>query len=263
MRAKRLLKLAALTLGGCYLGLLAVLFVAQRALLFPAPKHPLPLGRAVQRLEVNDVLGKMPALYRAPAEGKPVVAFFHGNGGQLADADWLAEQLAPSGVGVFSVEYPGYAGAPGAPSEEAIFRVADEGIQELEAQVPRERWVMMGQSLGTGVATEMAARGHGAKLVLVSPFTSIPDVSVRMFPIAPGFLVRDRFDSASKAPGIQVPVLEFHGTDDEVVPYPLGKQLSLLFPHCTLVTLPGAHHNDVLDRPEVLKQIVDFALGSP
>jgi pimeloyl-ACP methyl ester carboxylesterase len=260
---KRLLKIGLITIAGCYLAFLGLLFVAQRAMLFPAPRNPMPLGRSVQHLEVADAFGKMPAVFRPPADGKPVIAFFHGNGGQLADAEWLAAQLSPRGLGVFSVEYPGYAGAPGAPSEEAIFRVADEGIRQLETQIPHDRWVMMGQSLGTGVAVEMAARGHGKKLVLVSPFTSIPDVAVRQFPIAPGFLVRDPFDSASKAAGISIPVLEFHGTADEVVPYDLGKRLSSLFPHCTLITLQGAHHNDVIDRADVLKQIVDFALGSP
>ncbi len=244
-----------------YLGLLGLLFSQQRKLLYPAPRERLASHGVMQRLVLTAPSGATPALLLPAAPGKPTVAFFHGNGGQLADAEWLAVQLSPHGLGLFSVEYPGYPDAAGEPSEKAIVEAAVAGLEQ--SGLPKEQWVLLGQSLGTGVAVELARRGFGRKVLLLSPFTALPDVAKAHFPVVPGFLMLDRFDSASKAPGIALPVLVIHGTKDEVVPFALGKRLSGRFPHAAFEAIDGAGHNDLIDRPEVLKRIVDFALSSP
>jgi pimeloyl-ACP methyl ester carboxylesterase len=110
----------------------------------------------------------------------------------------------------------------------------------------------------------MALRGRGARLVLISPYTSIPAVASEVVPWAPTrLLVRDRFDTLAKAPGIQVPVLIVHGTEDEVVPYRMGEALSRAFPHARLRPVAGAHHNDVADPEVVLAEIAAFARVGP
>ena len=106
--------------------------------------------------------------------------------------------------------------------------------------------ILLGQSLGTGVATEMAKRGMGARMVLVSPFTSVADMARRMVPFFPASWVRHRFDTQSKAAAIGLPVLIVHGTEDEVVPFAMGEQLARSFPRAQLVPIPGGQHNDLL-----------------
>ncbi len=106
----------------------------------------------------------------------------------------------------------------------------------------------------------MARRGYGARLALITPYTSIVDLAAVIAPFVPArLLVRDRFDNAAKAPNLRLPVFIVHGTDDEVVPTRMGEQLSRLFPHATIRLETGAHHNDLLDRSSVTSELLRFA----
>lgn len=96
-------------------------------------------------------------------------------------------------------------------------------------------------------------------MILVAPFTSIPDVGARIFPFLPAqVLARDRFDSAAKAPEIEMRVLILHGEEDDLVPAEMGRRLAGLFPDATLLLLPGAGHDDVLDGPQALAALAAF-----
>ena len=169
-----------------------------------------------------------------------------------------------AGLGFYAVEYPGYglAAVGQGPSEKGIYAAAERALAHLheELGVPRERTVLQGQSLGSGVAVEMAKRGLGTRLVLITPYTSIVEVGARIFPWLPAsLLVRDPFDSAAKAPELKLPVLIVHGTRDEVIPVDMGQRLGTLFPNATTRILEGRRHNDVLDQPAILQELVRFA----
>jgi uncharacterized protein len=267
-RAGRMLYLVIATLALVYVGLCVLLFVSQRSLVFPAPPE---VGEP--RLEGARLL-RIPGPGGAPVyvlhvgarEGEPTVVHFHGNGEQLGDQAWLAERHQEAGLGFYAVEYPGYGlmREQGPPSEEGIYAAAEAALEHLHGElgVPRERTVLQGQSLGSGVAAEMAKRGHGERLVLITPYTSIPDVGARLFWWLPvRLLARDRFDTAMKAPGLELPVLIVHGTRDAVVPVDMGVTLGKLFPNATLSILAGRTHNDVLDWPQVRQEVMDFARG--
>jgi pimeloyl-ACP methyl ester carboxylesterase len=148
-------------------------------------------------------------------------------------------------------EYRGYGLSSGvAPSEEGFYRDAEAILDDLAARgVGPDRVVLFGQSLGTGVAAEMAARGRGAALVLVTPYTSIPDMGEHFtahMPLLPvRLLMRERFATLEKAPRIAIPTLVLHGTDDEVVPYEMGKRIAATLPRGRLITVPAGHHNDL------------------
>ncbi len=229
-----------------FLVLCGVLFVAQRALLFPAPSER---AHWTGKGELIDVPGGTPMLWRA-ATG-PVVVHFHGNGEQIASIGWLGEELAQRGVSFAAVEYPGYPGAAGTPSEESIVGAAERALEHLTTAmgISKERIVLSGQSLGTGVAITLAARGWGTKVVLLSPYTSLPDVAARAIPFLPmRLLMRDRFDSASRAALIDRPVLVLHGDRDQVIPVDLGKALAAKFPRGRFVEVAEAGHNDLWER---------------
>jgi pimeloyl-ACP methyl ester carboxylesterase len=225
--------IAAATVVVGYVALCAVLFVFQRALLYPAPKTKGP---------------------PATAPGRPTAVYFHGNAQSAAELGWLARWFSEQGVGFVAVEYPGYGEVPGNPSEEGLYAAAEAALKSLG----HDDVILVGQSLGSGVAVEMATRGWGKRLVLLSPYTSIPDAAQAAFPFVPArWLVRDQFDSASKAARVKIPTLVVHGDADEVVPHALGAKLAPML-NAELFTAMGGTHNDLWDRPEVRQRIAAF-----
>jgi pimeloyl-ACP methyl ester carboxylesterase len=247
-----------IALAAAYLGLCAVLFLVQRALVFPAPRERADAGRGT----IVMVPGGTPMLWHTVEGSGPVVVHFHGNGEQIGWLGWLGDELAGRHVSFAAVEYPGYPGAPGTPSEAAIVAAAERALEQLTGPmgIGRERIVLSGQSLGTGVAVRLAASGWGTRLVLLSPYTSMPAVAarglLRAFPVR--LLMRDRFDSELLAPRIDRPVLVLHGNGDEVVPIELGRALSARFPHARFVEVAGAGHNDLWQRPPTMSEYLGF-----
>jgi alpha-beta hydrolase superfamily lysophospholipase len=252
------------TFVGGYVLLCAALFAGQRSMLYPAPKLAREPGRSVTRV---DVPGGGLFLYRAASTpDAPVLVHFHGNGEQAGTSEWLAQELSERGLGTALVEYPGYGllAEQGSPTEASILEAADAAVKHLETSlgVAPSRIVLSGQSLGSGVAVELAKRGIGQRLLLLTPYTRLPDVAQAVLPFVPvGLLMLDRFDSASKAPEVKIPVLVIHGTADEVVPQRLGRELAGRFPSARFVSIEGGHHNDLWDRPEVLEQAAAFLAG--
>ncbi len=246
------------TLAACYLAVCALMFAVQRKLLFPAPTG---LARAYGGLEREEVPGGTFLLWtRVPGEGA-VVVHFHGNGEQVGNLGWLAAEWAERGVSFVAVEYPGYPGAAGTPSEESLLQASEAALQHLTGalKIERSRLVLEGQSVGTGVAVTLASRGWGTRLLLISPYTSLPAVGAKAFPWLPvGLLMRDRFDSLSRAPELKVPTLILHGTIDAVVPFELGEALSRAIPGAKFVAVEGAGHNDLFDRDQTLQVMADF-----
>jgi pimeloyl-ACP methyl ester carboxylesterase len=197
--------------------------------------------------------------------GEDLVVLFHGNGGTFYAQQEPARRWREAGFSVLIVEYPGYGiSADSRLSESAIYRDAEALIRHVMAQqgFASGQIVLCGHSLGTGVAVEMAGRGLGRSLVLFTPYTSIEDIGAQSLP---RWLVRlvltDRFDNASKAPGIQLPALVIHGVRDEVVPFVFGEEISRIFPRGELMRLDSGEHSfiyEVLNDAQ-WQAIVEFA----
>jgi len=180
--ARRLVVAALLIVAGLYLTLAAYVALAQESFIFPAP----PRGRAPAHADRMVTVQGGPGGFvyfvqiAPPREGAPVVVYFHGNGEDLADAGPMIDFLRSLEVGVVAVEYPGYGASAGRPSEQALYAAAEIALHNVEA--PPDRIVLLGQSLGSGVAVEMARRGLGARLALISPLNSISDFGRCFFP---------------------------------------------------------------------------------
>jgi fermentation-respiration switch protein FrsA (DUF1100 family) len=262
-RAKTLLSVIA----GLYATLCAAGCFGYRAVLFPAPRDALPAlpaGASLREIRAADGV-VVPAIHFPAPPDAPTVVHFHGNGETLRTELAFGIDLRRRGLGALLVEYRGYGAAPGAPSEEAFYRDAEAALASLRADgVGPDRIVLSGISLGTGVAAEMAARGLGARLVLVAPYTSIPRVAGRIAPFLPtSILIRDRFDTLGKASKITAPTLVIHGDRDEVIPYDMGRSVAAAIASAKLVTVEGAHHNDLfLRRPSLLDEIAAHARGA-
>ena len=240
------------------IGVVAVLLAAR--LYYPRLLYPAPLSDAhapsegtLLTLTARDGV-TVHATQLAGPSNAPVMVYFHGNGVVMGDMLWMAREFVRRGIGVVLCEYRGYglsAGSPRVtPTEAGLYDDAEAVLAALsESGIDSKRVALFGESLGTGVAVEMAARGHAASLVLVTPYTSIPEVASRFaFGLPVQLLMKERFDSLEKAPRVSVPTLLLHGTKDGVVPYAMGAKLSTAFPHARLITVAGGHHNDLFLR---------------
>jgi len=200
----------------------------------------------------------------APADGRTIV-YFHNNRETAASRAELARTLHARGFGVLLVEYRGYGvSRDAAPSENGLYLDAECALDMLASRgVGADRVILWGTSLGTGVAAEMACRGRGARLVLESPYTSVPGLVTDAAPLVPAsILVPDHFDTLAKSEDIRIPTLVIHGDADEIVPFWMGQRLARAIRGARLLRIAGAHHGDLFarDGAHLLAEIA--AIGS-
>ena len=240
---------------------LAVLFVAQRSLLFPIPPSDRAPRAGAEPVRVHAGAIAAHGLFlpsSASPTPSPLLIFMHGNG-ELA-ADWVGEFDRPRawGVGVLLAEYPGYGGAPGSPSEASI-TAAIESLYDwaaADSRVDPSRIVAYGRSLGGGAAVRLAVNRTVAALILESTFTSVADFASRF--MAPSFLIRDPFDSRATLPRYRGPLLVLHGRRDTIVPIAHGRELAALVPGSEFVELDCGHN----DCPRQWESISRFLEGA-
>ena len=235
----------------------AALWVLQdRLIYFPDPAPPPPpaaLGlHDVRRMELRTADGvALLAWFQPPARpDAPVVLYLHGNGGNLLHRAGRLMRFRDRGWGVLLVQWRGYGGNAGSPSEAGLIEDARAGLRALqEAGVPAARIAVWGESLGTGPALRLAAEQPEAigALVLESPFTSMLDLARLHYPLLPsGLLLRDRFDSLSRIGAVRVPMLILQGGADTLVPPEMGRRLAAAASAPVEVwEAPGAGHNDL------------------
>lgn len=262
-RGRRIAR-AALIAVAVLLGLWIAACGLARKAVFPAPKtfsSAAPPGGELLTVKTTDG-HEAHAFYWPPPPNGRLVAHFHGNAAVISADDDRVGALRAKGLGVALIEYRGYglSGGP-TPSEEGIYTDAAALLDALaEKGIGPDRVVLYGTSLGTGVASEMARRGKGRRLILVTPFTSLPAVAARWVPFLPvSLIVRDTFDTLGKAKAITMPTLVVHGTADEVVPYDMGVAVAEAL-HGELVTVPNGTHNGLLyEGPDAFRRLVHFA----
>lgn len=245
---------------GVAIGLPLVMFLAQDALIFF--RQPLPEGRraevakrfpAVEELSLAAADGTRIHAWRVSATGRaPLVLYF---GGNAEEVSWMLEDIgdpargATPGIGWLLVDYRGYGASEGSPSEAAL--AADAlAWYDHAAKLPEvdpKRVYAFGRSLGSGVAVRLAAERALAGVILVSPFDSLVEVGKRHYPFLPvRWMLRHRFDSVSRAPKIETPLLSFVAANDEIIPPEHSKRLYDAWAGPKRwVELGGAGHNSV------------------
>ena len=216
-----------------YVAVAGAMFLGQRRLLFtpdterPDVAHAETPGLREVVLHTADGLDLLGWWLPPARPDAPVLVYFHGNAGTLANRIPRMRFFAALGWGMLMPEYRGYGGNPGAPSEAGFALDAAAGMAFLAREgVPLSRIVAYGESIGTGVAVQVAAGSAVAGLVLESPYTSITDIARARFWFLPvGLLLRDRFDSLARIGTVHVPLLVLQGGQDVVVPPALGQTL--------------------------------------
>lgn len=184
----------------------------------------------------------------ASTQPAPGVLFLPGNAGNRSHRASLAAGLSRIGLSVLLLDYRGYGGNPGRPSEEGLARDARAGLSALREQpeVDPERILYFGESLGSGVAVGLAAETPPSALILRSPFSSLVSVAAGHYPYLPvGLLLRDRYPSIDRIRDIGCPLLIVAGDRDRIVPMSESQRLfdAALEPK-RMEILGGMGHND-------------------
>ena len=243
---------------------LLFLFLVQRSLLFPVPPHVAPGAVRAEQVRAHADGIEAQALFLPAFEPRgpsPALMFMHGNG-ELASY-WTGEfdEARRWGMSVVLVEYPGYGGAPGSPSEASITKAVlalydwAAGNQRIDSS----RIVPYGRSLGGGAAVRLAVERPVAGLILESSFTSVTDFASRF--MAPSFLIRDRFDSRRTLPRYRGPLLVLHGRHDAIVPIAHGRELASLVPGAQFAELECGHNDCPRDWDRIRRFLDDRGIG--
>jgi uncharacterized protein len=239
-----------------WIALLAVVYPFQRKLLYvPFGGHVTPESAGLQGFREETVTtsdGERLVTWVSPAtSGQPTILYLHGNAGNLS---WRADrfqQLQAAGYGVRVLSYRGFGGSSGSPSETGLMTDARATYDTMRSQGLEARHILLfGESLGTGVAVQLAASRPVGGVILDSPYTSTVDVAARRFSYLPvRWMMWDRFNSRAHIASIGAPLLIVHGDRDTVVPYDLGVAL---FAEATepkqFLALPGEAHTAPLQN---------------
>jgi fermentation-respiration switch protein FrsA (DUF1100 family) len=205
------------------------------------------MGAADVWLTAHDGV-KLNAWWIAAPQARLVTLFFHGNAGNLTHRMEHMHAIVAAGSSLLIPDYRGYGKSEGKPSEAGLYMDADAAYQWLidQGHAP-ERIVIQGESLGTAVAVDLAARRACAGVVLEAPFNSASQVAAGILPYLGPAIMRG-FDSKVKIGKIRAPLFFMHGDRDEVIAYRLGQDLYGAAPEPkSFWTVAGAGHNDLLE----------------
>lgn len=253
-----MIQVLALLIGGYGL-ILVGLTVFQRNLLFhPDTSLPSPAPSGVGEMLAVTIQSRdgltLSSWYAEGDAGRPVIVYFHGNAGHIGSRGHKVRPFLDAGFGVLLVGYRGYGGNPGNPTEAGLYTDARDALDWLDKKTSNRPIVLYGESLGTAIATTMAAeRAVAGKtvqaLILEAPFTSVTDAAQHHYPYVPvKWLLKDHFEQASRIDDVSAPVLVLHGEKDQTMPIRFGKGL---FEQAVMPKVgkwyDEAGHNDLFD----------------
>jgi fermentation-respiration switch protein FrsA (DUF1100 family) len=262
-----------LILVGLYVLFLCILYLNQRNIVF-VPSGDLVItpdlfGSDYQEEFLEVAHGERIHLwYFTSSTSSPTVLFSHGNAGNMSHRASTIELLISLGCNVLIFDYRGYGQSDGIPSEENAYADADACYRWLteSRHVPPSRLFLMGRSLGSAVAIDLAVKRKVAGLIVESSFTSIQDLGQKMYPFLPiKYLIRYHFNSIAKIDSINCPLLVCHSPDDNLIPYKMSREL---FNRAQLpkefITLFGGHNDPgYMSSDEYLSGLRRFLFGNP
>lgn len=243
-----------------YAALTTLAWLFQDRLAFPAPRARLPDPARVGldrvdtiRLSMKDGT-RLAGWFLPPRDSgsipahSPGLLWFYGNGETIAAIWPILREFQPPGMSLLVVDYPGYGASEGRTTESRVYEAADLAYTALAERVDPARIFVYGRSLGTAVATRVAASHRVQGLVLESPFTNARDMGRRHYAFFPVFLMRIGLDNLDHISRVRCPVLVLHGTADRLVPIDMGRRVAAAAPGpVEFVIIEGAGHNETYE----------------
>ena len=221
-----------ITISLIYLSVLFFLFFFQRSLLY----HPnennyfgdkLKVDIEEVQVKTSDDINLLGWFHKKDLKKFKTIVYFHGNAGKLENRIHKLNHFKDMDVNFLIISWRGFSGNLGKPSEQGLYKDGRSTIDWLKNMGLAEKDIILyGESLGTGIATQIAQNKKFAGLILETPFTSMVDAAKNAYPYIPvGFLLKDRYENDRKIKNIHIPVLVLHGEVDQIVPFRMGKKI--------------------------------------
>jgi len=247
------LSVGAFIIGGLYLAACGLLYVSQRSYIY----YPVPRDRSVPFFMLERD-GTHIVVSSNDVQSEHAILYFGGNAEDVSRTVAALGQSFP-GATIHAMHYRSYGGSEGSPSEHAL--VADALALYDRAAATHARITVIGRSLGSGIAIQVAASKRIDRLVLVTPYDSIAELAserFRFFPVR--FLLRDKYESWRHAERVNVPTTVVVAGNDWIIPNRSSEKLAAAFPpgRVNFVRIAGADHNNVSDFPQYLQALSEF-----
>ncbi|MCO6386045.1 alpha/beta hydrolase [Aliihoeflea sp. 40Bstr573] len=193
---------------------------------------------------------KLRSYYFAPQPGKPLIVYFPDRLGDIIYKPRHLTAIAEEGYGLLLTGYRGYGGNPGLPSETMLYADASAMMERIAVDdLAPSGVIIYGYSMGTGVASYVAARAETLGLVLEAPFTTFGDAVRQQFSQVPEWLVRTKFDTRSRIGNVDAPILILAGGKDQITPARFAERLaSINADHASLVVVPDGNHLNLIRK---------------
>ena len=188
---------------------------------------------------------------------KGLIFYLHGNAGSINSWGEVAKRYTDLNYDLYMLDYRGYGKSEGSiRSEEQLFEDVQVSYNEMKKKYNENSIIILGYSIGTGPATKIASVNQPKLLILQAPYYSLVDMMKQTYPIIPTFLLKYKFENYKYIKDCRMPVVIFHGDQDEVIYYNSSTKLkSKMKDADTLITLKGQAHNGITDNPEYLNAI--------
>ena len=195
-------------------------------------------------------------LFKADSS-KGLVFYLHGNAGSVNSWGDLAKTYTNLGYDVFMLDYRGYGKSEGSINGQTLFfDDVQTTYDALKNRYPEDKIVVLGYSIGSGPAAKVASTNNPRLLILQAPYYSLTDMMRHTYPIIPTFILRYKFKTNDYLKNCKMPVVIFHGDQDEVIYHGSSLKLQKEFKkQDTLITLAGQSHNGITENPEYQKAI--------
>lgn len=256
-----------------YLAAIGLLYTYQRDLMYPRNPVRAEIASAilpgVEEATLTTADGeRLVAWIVPPREGKPVLLFFHGNAGNFGRGirQTRFRALTEDGTGLFAVNYRGYGGSTGTPTEAGLLLDARAAYAAAAARFGAGQLIGYGESLGTGVVLKLAAEQPLPAVILEAPYLSTAAVAQLVYPYVPiALLMKDQFRSDQVIGKVRAPLLVLHGERDSVIPFSQGQALyELANPPKRFIRFPEGDHENLPGHgsvPEIRRFLIDVAAG--
>ena len=215
-----------------YLVILGYIYIFQRNLLYHPSVNgymddPIQFKYSEIKIPTQDGIEIKGWFHEKDLVNKKTILFFHGNAGELSNRNYKLNEFSKMDINFLIIAWRGFSGNEGKPTEKGLYQDANSAMDWLKSKgVKEEKLILYGESLGTGIATEVAQNKKLAGVILESPYTSMTELAGKYYPLLPvKLLLKDRYESIKKIKNIHSPILIMHGGMDLIVPFQMGAKL--------------------------------------
>ena len=214
-----------------FLNVISIYFFQRNLLYHPSENNYSgdKLTVSIEKIKIknDDNIELLAWYHEKDIENYKTILFLHGNAGSLENRIHKINHFNDMDVNFLIISWRGFSGNKGKPTEQGLYEDARSAVRWLKSKgVLENNIIIYGESLGTGVATEIAQNTKFAGIILESPFTSMIDAAKDKYPYLPvKFLLKDKYESDKKIKNIISPILVMHGEVDKIVPFWMGEKI--------------------------------------